>query len=230
MRDIAAIHAALTMAETPALLRSARRSALPPGMTFLLEVAANDTAAIAAATTLTGQSDETLRAACGFFIEQILLTNNEDSYRVLAASSDADASALRRHMALLMKWLHPDVAANAEFNNEIDRSVFANRVTQAWEDLKTEERRAAYARSIRKKNNLFRRKRRHHRRDVKSTQPARKAPDQKPGTSRKGTTSQTKKKMYSSTDKRRRHKRLIMRPLGQDSLFSRLVLFLKGQR
>jgi curved DNA-binding protein CbpA len=37
-----------------------------------------------------------------------------------------------------LRWLHPDVAASAE------RSIFAGRITAAWEDLKTPERRAGY--------------------------------------------------------------------------------------
>jgi hypothetical protein len=41
-------------------------------------------------------------------------------------------------MALLLRWLHPDVAAGAE------RSVFTARITAAWDDLKTPERRAGY--------------------------------------------------------------------------------------
>ena len=43
-------------------------------------------------------------------------------------------------MALLMRWLHPDVAREGE------RSVFAARIAAAWNTLKTPERRAAYDR------------------------------------------------------------------------------------
>ena len=45
-------------------------------------------------------------------------------------------------MALLMRWLHPDVDASAG-----ERSIFAGRVTKAWENLKTPDRRAAYDQS-----------------------------------------------------------------------------------
>ena len=41
-------------------------------------------------------------------------------------------------MALLMRWLHPDVAREGE------RAVFAQRIAAAWNTLKTPERRAAY--------------------------------------------------------------------------------------
>ena len=45
-------------------------------------------------------------------------------------------------MALLLRWLHPDIDQKGE------RSVFAARVTKAWSDLKTPERRAAYDRQL----------------------------------------------------------------------------------
>jgi hypothetical protein len=37
-----------------------------------------------------------------------------------------------------LRWLHPDLDANGA------RSIFAHRVTEAWNNLKTPERRAAY--------------------------------------------------------------------------------------
>jgi hypothetical protein len=44
-------------------------------------------------------------------------------------------------MALLLRWLHPDLDPCGE------RSVFVRRVTRAWNDLKTQDRRDAYDRS-----------------------------------------------------------------------------------
>jgi curved DNA-binding protein CbpA len=41
-------------------------------------------------------------------------------------------------MVLLVKWLHPDKDPQGQ------RSVFASRVTSAWDDLKTPDRRAGY--------------------------------------------------------------------------------------
>lgn len=216
----AALHLALAMAKTPSLVRTARRSPLPQGMTLLLELAAGDGDALQDAGAATSQSDESLRAAAGFFIEQILLTNNADSYRVLAAGPDAPASKLRRHMALLLKWLHPDVAANNATEEGIDRSLFANRVTDAWEDLKTEERRAAYAlkhppKKLPRRNKLSaaangkaggREAKRSLSRHSKSNQMA------KPGKDR------------------RRIRRLTIQPLGNEGLISRLVLFFRGHR
>ena len=44
-------------------------------------------------------------------------------------------------MTLLLQWLHPDL------DHREARSVFAAKVTRAWNDLKTPERRAAYDRA-----------------------------------------------------------------------------------
>jgi hypothetical protein len=41
-------------------------------------------------------------------------------------------------MTLLLKWLHPDLDRRSE------RSIYARRVTTAWNDLKTPVRRSAY--------------------------------------------------------------------------------------
>ena len=86
----------------------------------------------------TERSEAVLRQAAEFFIEQILMSPVSGSYRVLGANRDASGAELRHNMALLVRWMHPDVAAS------VDRSMFAGRVTLAWDDLKTAERRAAY--------------------------------------------------------------------------------------
>ena len=148
MREPAALQAALSLAKRPTQVRMARREPLPRGMTFLLEVAAGDDTALAAARQLTGRTDDVLRQAAGFFIEQTLLGHDVDSYRVLGSTSEVSQETLRRHMVLLMKWLHPDIAAHQRLTAEIDRSVFANRVTGAWDSLKTSKRRAAYDQDI----------------------------------------------------------------------------------
>ena len=65
-----------------------------------------------------------------------------DSYRVLGASPTAANFELRRNMALLLRWLHPDIDQKGE------RSIFAARMTKAWSDLKTTERRVVYDRQL----------------------------------------------------------------------------------
>ena len=93
-----------------------------------------------AAAAALGRPPEVVREAATFFIEQILLAPGGDSYRVLGSGPAATASELRHNMALLMRWLHPDVA------REDERAVFAARIAAAWNTLKTPERRAAYDR------------------------------------------------------------------------------------
>ena len=105
---------------------------------LLLEIAAGLDEAVDAASELTGRSPHLMRQAAQFFIEQVLLYPDADSYRVLAVGPAAPASELRRNMALLLRALHPDLSANET------RALFAGRVTRAWEDLKTPERRNAY--------------------------------------------------------------------------------------
>jgi len=62
---------------------------------------------------------------------------------VLGATSGASYAELRRNMALLLRWLHPDLDPKGE------RTVFTARVTRAWNDLKTQDRREVYDRSLR---------------------------------------------------------------------------------
>ena len=135
------------------------------GVSFLLCIAAGDSAAIQEATRTTDRAPEVIRDAAVFFIEQILLEAQSDSYRVLGASPNATLSELRHNMALLVKWLHPDSA------REGPQSVFVNRVTTAWDDLKTPERRAAYDRA---KQSVSQNNRPNHRRPKRARRNPRK--------------------------------------------------------
>jgi DnaJ-class molecular chaperone len=75
----------------------------------------------------------------------VLLDHDADSYRVLGGSRRSTHEELRHNMALLMRWLHPDLQALRN-RAAADREVFSSRVTRAWEDLKNDERRRAYDR------------------------------------------------------------------------------------
>jgi hypothetical protein len=138
MDDRAALSLALELLYVPWRVRLVREEPLPEGVPLLLRVAAGDTASEEAAAKAAGRPPEVVRQAATFFIEQILLAADADSYRVLGAGPSATAGELRTNMALLMKWLHPDTAHGGE------RSVFAQRIAAAWNDLKTPDRRAAY--------------------------------------------------------------------------------------
>ena len=142
MVDATALKVAIDLLHVPSRVRPMRSAALPDGVLALLQIAAGDEETTSRATELTGRTQVVVRDAATFFIEQILLAPESDSYRVLGASPQASSGDLRRNMALLLRWLHPDMERNGSGN--ADRSVFAGRVTLAWDDLKTAERRAAY--------------------------------------------------------------------------------------
>ena len=135
-----ALKLAIDLLHVPSRVRQVRKEALPDDVLILLEIAAGDSQAMNRAADGTGRAPDLLLNAAAFFIEQILLAPGSDSYRVLGGNAQTTSSDLRRNMALLLRWLHPDIEGNSSGN----RSVFAGRVTLAWDDLKTAERRAAY--------------------------------------------------------------------------------------
>ena len=133
-----ALKLAVDLLHVPAQVRLIRSEPLPDGVVLLLRIAAGELEAEREAAAMTRRSPETIRRAAAFFIEQILFASDADSYRVLGADAAASAGELRRNASLLFKWLHPDRDAHGA------RAVFASRVTGAWNDVKTPERRAAY--------------------------------------------------------------------------------------
>src|SRR5262245_15861874 len=155
-----ALRLAIELLYVPSRVRRVKMDPLPHDVAFLLRIAAGDGGAVEEAVRATDRSGQVIREAATFFIEQILLTAEADSYRVLGATPSATPSELRYNMALLLKWLHPDNAPEAQ------QSVFVNRVTMAWDDLKTPERRAAYdqAKAILKPRRSDHRRQKHLRR------------------------------------------------------------------
>jgi hypothetical protein len=111
MSDATAIRMAVDLMLIPSRVRLLTAGPLPRGVPFLLHVAANNEEAMREAIVLTGRPPETLRAAAAFFIEQMLLRPGADSYHILGVGPDATASQLRQNLALLLRWLHPDVRA-----------------------------------------------------------------------------------------------------------------------
>jgi hypothetical protein len=138
MSDKMALRVAIDLLHGPSQVRLVRSEPLPRGVPVLLRIAAGDDAAEREAADLTVRSRDVVRRAAEFFIEQILFAPDTDSYRVLGSASQASASELRSNAALLLKWLHPDRDPHGE------RPIFVSRVTEAWNNLKTPERRAAY--------------------------------------------------------------------------------------
>jgi hypothetical protein len=149
-----AMTVAIRLHQTPVMIRQVRRAPLPRDVVNLLEIAAGDPHALVDATATTALPPEKLQQVAGFFVEQILFHHRSDSYRILGAQPDAGKAEIARNLRLLMKWVHPDGthagAAQCEAKSkrtsdaDIDRTVFAARVTAAWNDLKTEARRAVY--------------------------------------------------------------------------------------
>jgi hypothetical protein len=138
MSDKMALKIAIDLLHVPSQVRLVRSGPLPDGVLMLLRIAAGDDEAERAAAEMSDRSLEIVRRAATFFIEQILFAPNADSYQVLGTSPEASAGELRRNVALLLRWLHPDLGPQSE------RSIFVGRVTAAWNSLKTPERRAAY--------------------------------------------------------------------------------------
>lgn len=142
---VPAVSAAVDLLRSPARIRLARAAPLPEGIEILLQIVAGEAAATVAAAEALGRDEDTVRRAAEFFVEQILLDPAADNYRVLGSGPDTAPPDLRRNMALLLRWLHPDIGENSV------RSVYAGRVTAAWERLKTAERRQAYGEELRER-------------------------------------------------------------------------------
>jgi hypothetical protein len=138
MHEASALRVAIDLMHVPSRVRATRLAPLPPQIDVVLRIAAGDEAAESEAARITERSREIVREASIFFIEQILLHPEADSYRVLGATPQAKTQELRHNMALLLRWLHPDMDRNGE------RAILARRVTRAWEELKTPTRRAEH--------------------------------------------------------------------------------------
>lgn len=142
MGDASALRIAIELLHVPAMVRILRRSPLPADTLLLLRLAADDAEAAREAEALSGRSRETNKLAAIFFIEQVLLAPGHDSYRMLGLGPEASSSDLRAHMALLLKWLHPDL------RREDQRDVLTRRVIDAWDRIKTPERRRQFDRML----------------------------------------------------------------------------------
>lgn len=138
MREATALEIAVGLLHLPSRVRTLRASDLPSDLDTLLRIVAGDDRALADALRSGDVAEQTVLSAASFYIEQVLLHPDADSYRALGVNPDATTDQLRRHMALLLRWLHPDREAN------VARVVFVGRVTEAWNNLKTVERRAIY--------------------------------------------------------------------------------------
>lgn len=210
MSRSAALDVAMMLLEHPAAVRHASGAPLPGGISLLLQVAAREPAALRSAQAMTGRPAEAVQAAAGFFIEQILFHPQADCYRTLGSSARASRGELRRNMALLMKWLHPDSLELRASRSDLDRGIFIHRVTQAWENLQTDERRAAYDRSLGEKASERKRWRSRRRR----------APGKSPSPEpRRGLSARAK-------GQKGRFRRLVIQQIESQGLLSRMFAYL----
>ncbi|MBN9246226.1 MAG: J domain-containing protein [Hyphomicrobium sp.] len=129
-----ALKAALDLLHIPSQVRLMRSAPLPPGVLLLLRLAAEESGAECEAEKLNLRGASAHRDAAIFFIEQVLLSSTSDAYRVLGLDAAAPVSELRRHMAYLLKWLHPDVSRDPH------KARLAQRVLVAWNEVKAAKR------------------------------------------------------------------------------------------
>jgi DnaJ domain len=138
--ETAALRAAIALTLMPSRIRSLRDGPLPEGVSVLLRIAAGEEEIEREAAMSLDRPAHIVRDASVFFIEQMLLFPEANSYRVLGTDLKAPTPELRQNMALLIRWLHPDK------NPTQEQTVFVYRVNRAWDDLKTPDRRQAYDR------------------------------------------------------------------------------------
>ncbi|MCB1507188.1 MAG: DnaJ domain-containing protein [Hyphomicrobiaceae bacterium] len=138
MYDLTAVRTAIDLLHVPWRVRIVRAQALPKDVSPLLRVAAGDRKVLRWISEKTDRSKDVIQDAADFYIEQILMAPDADSYRVLGARPEASMADLRRNMAWLVRLSHPDVDRKGKY------TMLAMRVTSAWENLKTPDRRAAY--------------------------------------------------------------------------------------
>lgn len=142
MTQTGALYHALDLASMPMLARMMREQPLPPNVLEVIKIAAGCPETLELAQNLTGQRPEAICEAAKLYLQEVLFARGADHYRVLGVGRTAPHKEMRQNMHWLMKWLHPD--------REQSRweSVFARRVTAAWEGVKSPERRARYDREL----------------------------------------------------------------------------------
>jgi hypothetical protein len=119
---------ALDLARMPALAQSIENPPLPTDIFEIMRIATGSPEICQSASEITGQPPAVLIEAARFYLQQMLLRPDADSYRVLGLPPGASRELARSHMRCLLQWLHPDV------NRDWD-SVYAERVLKAWREV-----------------------------------------------------------------------------------------------
>jgi hypothetical protein len=103
MKPALAKDLALEVFRQPILARRLQKQQLPDGMLDVIKIAAGDSA------TLNPNADDPqLHNAAIFFLQQALLSNENDNFRLLGLNPNANLDEIREHRRWLLKWLHPD--------------------------------------------------------------------------------------------------------------------------
>ncbi len=131
---------ALAALRAPALLAALRARPLPEDMLSLIRLAAREEDSVQHAIEQTHAARNEIIEAAVFLIQQLMFAPHGDSYRVLGVDAEADDARIKENYRWLMRWLHPDR------NGDEWEAVFADRVSGAWQDLRTPDRRQAYDR------------------------------------------------------------------------------------
>ena len=137
-KAVPALENALALSRSPRGGRPSGEDRLPEGILTLIRLVAGDEQAIAEARAETGEGTQVLRDAANFYIQQVLFAKDASSYRVLGVDRDASDERIREHYRWLARWLHPDR------NPDAWEVVFSERVSQAWQNMRTPDRRARY--------------------------------------------------------------------------------------
>ncbi len=136
--SMAALEQALSFLSRTDLIASARQQTLPEGVTDLLKISSGDQETLLAAQESSRHSQEDVRHAAEFYVQQILFSPHSNHYRVLGVDPDDAEAKIKLHYRLLVRWLHPDK------NSSDWEVVFSERINRAWHALRTPERRREY--------------------------------------------------------------------------------------
>src|SRR5690606_2486795 len=135
-----ALELAMGLLRAPAHRSALRARPLPQGVGKVLAIASGSADALDRAARHTGHDRAGLHGASRFLVQQVLLAEGADAYRVLGAERRAAHATLRDHHRHLLRWLHPDrTGPGSQWD-----SALSSRVNQAWNHLRTDAARTQY--------------------------------------------------------------------------------------
>src|SRR5665213_2428796 len=85
---------------------------------------------------------DVLRKVAVLYVQQVLWGTGADHYRTLGVQQGASREQIAEHLRWLTKWVHPDRQHLPQ------EAAFSGRVINAWNVLKTPDRRQEYDQSL----------------------------------------------------------------------------------